>query len=153
MNSVSKSTTKIHLPDEMATQILAARVAANLKPGMILGLIGDLGAGKTTFTKYLAASLGGDASNISSPTFTIINEQQCDDSFLMHCDFYRLESSEDLDAIGGIELFYQEKIAVIEWIDKINIMDQLPPEKVFLIKFRHLTDGSREAEVSDVLSQ
>lgn len=107
--------------DEMKR--LAESIAAVLQPGDVLLLEGDLGAGKTTFTQFLAQALGV-TKQVNSPTFTIIKEYN-GRLPLYHMDVYRLgeETEEDL---GFDEYFYGEGITVVEWAHFID--SQLPPE-------------------------
>lgn len=107
--------------DEMKQ--LAESIAAVLQPGDVLLLEGDLGAGKTTFTQFLAQALGV-TKQVNSPTFTIIKEYN-GRLPLYHMDVYRLgeETEEDL---GFDEYFYGEGITVVEWAHFID--SQLPLE-------------------------
>jgi tRNA threonylcarbamoyladenosine biosynthesis protein TsaE len=111
-------------------------LAEKLQPGDVITLEGDLGAGKTTFTKGLAVGL--DISrNVSSPTFTIIKEYQ-GRLPLYHMDVYRLEDSyEDL---GFDEYFEGEGVTVVEWAHLIE--EQLPAE-LLQIRITHGEENSR----------
>jgi tRNA threonylcarbamoyladenosine biosynthesis protein TsaE len=112
------------------------KLAQKLQPGDVITLEGDLGAGKTTFTKGLAVGL--DISrNVSSPTFTIIKEYQ-GRLPLYHMDVYRLEDSyEDL---GFDEYFEGEGVTVVEWAHLIE--EQLPNE-LLQISITHGEENSR----------
>lgn len=92
-------------------QLLAKEIALSLKPGDIVTLSGDLGAGKTTFTKMLCKALGID-SIVSSPTFTYLNIYE---EKVAHFDLYRLKNGEDFFALGFDEFLDGEYIAIIEW--------------------------------------
>lgn len=106
------------------TEQLAAKLAALLTPPDVITLEGDLGAGKTTFTKALAKGLG-IMRTVSSPTFTILKQYEGTYPF-NHLDVYRLaDSDEDL---GWDELFYGDAISVIEWAHLIE--DDLPRERL-----------------------
>ena len=102
--------------------------------GQILGLTGNLGAGKTIFTKGLALGLG-IKKNITSPTFVLMKvyptkHQQI--KFLVHIDAYRIKSAHDLIAIGADEYFKRaDTITVIEWADKIK---KILPKKTKFVK-------------------
>lgn len=106
---------------EKDTKVFAEKLATLLHPGDVLTLEGDLGAGKTTFTKGLAKGLGIER-NVNSPTFTLIKEYKGNYP-LYHMDVYRLEDDEDL---GFEEYFQSDGITVIEWASRIAT--QLPPE-------------------------
>jgi len=106
------------------TARLAARLAVLLRPGDVITLEGDLGAGKTAFTKGIANGLGVKRT-VSSPTFTIIKEYE-GELPLYHMDVYRLEHSEE--DIGFTEYFNGEGITVVEWAQFIE--DFLPKERL-----------------------
>lgn len=108
------------------TEQLAERLAQLLKPKDVLTLEGDLGAGKTTFTKALAKGLGIKRT-VSSPTFTIMKQYEGNYP-LNHLDVYRLEGSEE--DLGWDEIFYGDAITVVEWAHYIE--DVLPEEHLEL---------------------
>lgn len=110
------------------TVALGRNFGARLKPGDIVALWGDLGAGKTTFTRGLAQSLGIPPSiPITSPTFTIVNEYQGIVK-LYHIDLYRIRGSEDIESIALREILYGHGISVIEWPDRLG-NDELPENR------------------------
>jgi tRNA threonylcarbamoyladenosine biosynthesis protein TsaE len=132
---------------EKETFAFAKSFAKKLKGGEILGLVGDLGAGKTAFTKGIAAGMG-IKKNITSPTFVLmkiynINSKlsalggsasggKNQNSKLIHIDAYRLKSRKDLTAIGAEEYFNRpDTITVIEWANKIKKI--LPKKAKFVI--------------------
>lgn len=122
------------LKTEADTKKLAQTVASELRGGKkVIGLIGDLGAGKTTFTKYLAAALGV-TKTVVSPTFTIMQVYEADAPAIkrfVHIDAYRLSSADDLAALGVEEYFGDpETVTVVEWADKIQ--DLLPPQAMII---------------------
>ena len=116
-----------HSPAE--TFALGERTAATLRPGDVLALCGDLGAGKTHFVKGLAAGLGV-ASSVTSPTFTLIHEYPGGRLPLYHLDFYRLESEDDALRIGFEEYLDAGGVLAIEWADKFPAL--LPPHTRWL---------------------
>ena len=93
---------------------LGKKIGDVLKPGDILLLEGDLGAGKTTFTQGLAEGLGVDAF-VNSPTFVIINEYFSGHLPLYHMDLYRLEDEAQLYDLGVEEYFFGNGVSVVEW--------------------------------------
>ena len=106
------------------TWAAARALAAQLKRGDIVRLEGDLGAGKTTFVQSLAAALGA-AGRVASPTFCIVREHpigQSQDpaapSLLVHMDLYRLNSEEDVEAIGWDDYLSRGAIMAVEWPDR-----------------------------------
>lgn len=97
------------------TQKLAQYLATLLEPGDNICLDGDLGAGKTTFTKALAVALGIPANEVTSPTFTIVQEYNTQHFIVQHFDLYRLDSPAQLDAIGYLEMLDNGCVNIIEW--------------------------------------
>lgn len=107
---------------------LAKKIAQFLKPQDIILLDGDLGAGKTTFTKGLALGLG-IKKNVKSPTFTIVREYHEGRLPLYHMDVYRLEDA-SADDIGLDEYFNGDGVSVVEWSQFID--DELPNEYLII---------------------
>lgn len=118
---------------EKQTFNFAQKFSSQLAGGQILGLIGNLGAGKTIFTKGLAAGLG-IKKNVSSPTFILMRLYSVNlpkIKHLIHIDAYRLTSHQDLTAIGATEYFNKpDALVVIEWANKIKKI--LPPRTKFV---------------------
>lgn len=113
--------------------------------GSTIFMVGDLGSGKTTFTKGLAAGLGF-SNKVQSPTYPILNEYSHRNNFIYHFDLYRLKSISEFLEIGGIEyLSNTNGICIIEWPELINNFDI---EKKFKIHFKvNKSDYSRTIEV------
>lgn len=107
---------------EDATKEFAKKFASNFKNGDILVLSGDLGSGKTKFTEGILSFFGLE-NEISSPTFTIVNEYLKDNINIYHFDVYRLEDTSEFYAIGGEE-YFEKGICIIEWGELIE--DALP---------------------------
>ena len=121
---------------------LARQFAKELKPGDVVCLEGDLGAGKTTFTQAVAAELKVSGI-VTSPTFCIVGEHRSttnDDIFLVHMDLYRLESEDDVLAIGWEDYLAQGAILMVEWPERAGF---LIPQNAKRIVFRH---GAAEEE-------
>ncbi len=110
---------------EAETREAGRRLAGILRGGEVLSLEGPLGAGKTTFVKGLAEGLGCRASEVSSPTFTLVHEYPGGRFPVVHLDLYRLESAEELAALGFDDLLAGPTITAIEWGDKFP--EALPP--------------------------
>ena len=107
-------------PEE--TQLIGAALAQKLNPGTILAYRGDLGAGKTAFTRGLAKGLGCKEL-VTSPTYTIVNEYLGGRLPLFHFDMYRLASSDDLWDIGWEDYLDRNGICAVEWSE--NVADAL----------------------------
>ncbi len=108
---------------------LGRRMGADAKPGQIYTLNGDLGAGKTIFTKGMAAGLGIEEP-VSSPTFTIVQEYSGGRLPLYHFDVYRIGEPEEMEEIGYDDYFFGEGVCLIEWAELIR---ELLPERVISV--------------------
>lgn len=130
----------------LETEKLGEDFAKDLKPGSILCLYGDLGAGKTTFVKGFAKGLG-ISDRIISPTFPLIREHDLPDGKkFYHIDLYRIQNQNELKELGLKELFSDPNaIVVIEWAEKIN--DLLPQNRI-QIMFKHATGSADEREIT-----
>ena len=93
------------------------RVAEDLDAGSVLALKGELGSGKTVFTKGLGTGLGGSAM-ATSPTFTIVHEYQGGRLPIYHFDFFRLENRGSTDRLGLDDYFFGDGVCVIEWAER-----------------------------------
>jgi len=114
-------------PDETIAK--GKEFVTSLEAGDIVCLQGDLGAGKTHFVKGMAEGLGIDSNDVSSPTFTLINEYG-GDKLLYHFDCYRMESPREALEIGAEEYFYGDGVTVIEWPERIESL--IPPEAIWI---------------------
>ena len=122
------------------------QLGAQSKPGDSLGLIGDLGAGKTHFTKGFALGIQCK-SQVTSPTFSLLHEYREGSSCLYHFDLYRLESEMELIEIGWEDYLEIDGICIVEWADKFP---EIMPEKMKWLEFQVLDDGIRSIrEVSN----
>ena|SRR5690625_158469 len=118
---------KVKLTTEQETKKFAKDLATYLKPNSVVTLTGDLGVGKTTFTKGIGAGLGVKRT-INSPTFTIVKSYRGDIP-LHHIDAYRLEDSDE--DIGFDEYFFSDAVTVVEWPQFIE--DFLPEERLDIL--------------------
>jgi len=107
------------------TRALAARLGARLRPGDVVLLEGDLGAGKTTFVQGLAEGLGVRAP-VTSPTFTLIQEYPGPNFPLFHFDLYRLGGPEEIADLGFDEYLERGGVVVVEWAERLGWLT--PPE-------------------------
>jgi len=127
-------------PEE--TEKVGAALAQKLQPGAVIAYRGDLGAGKTAFTRGLARGLGY-AEPVTSPTYTIVNEYLGGRLPLFHFDMYRLRSSDDLWDIGWEDYLDRGGIAAVEWSE--NIDDAL--EDAIVITIHKTGEESRRIEI------
>ena len=109
---------------------LGRRMGADAKPGQIYTLNGDLGAGKTIFTKGMAAGLGIEEP-VSSPTFTIVQEYSGGRLPLYHFDVYRIGDISEMDEIGYEDCFYGDGVSLVEWG---GLIEEILPENVITVK-------------------
>ena len=105
----------------------------------VIALVGEVGAGKTHFTKGIAQSLGG-AGAVTSPTFTLVNEIEVTAGNLFHFDFYRIKAVEELYELGWYDYLDNEGVVVVEWAD---LYTDLIPETAQWIKIEHHGDRRR----------
>lgn len=129
------------------TKKLAEQVAHKITKGAVLALYGDLGSGKTTFTRYLVESLGLKA-RVQSPTFVLARKYQNDSFVINHLDLYRLTSKEEAMDIGIEEyLKNSDEITVIEWPE--NIEDILPIDTA-RIYFEYVGENDRKIKIQNL---
>ena len=132
---------------EKDTFELAKSLAEGAQKGEIYALIGDLGVGKTAFTKGFAAGLGIDES-ITSPTFTFVQAYESGRMPLYHFDVYRIGDVSEMDEIGYEDCFFGEGVSVMEWADLVE--EIIPPEAITVRITKDLTKGAdyRKIEIT-----
>ena len=129
---------------EKETFNIAKKFAGTLRSGDVVLLLGEMGAGKTAFTKGIAKGLNIN-DEITSPTYAYMNDY---DSKLYHYDCYRLSSGEDAEALGLTDYFYSSGICVIEWSENIK---SVLPEKVIEVKIEKIDENTRKITLWDAL--
>ena len=117
---------------------IGEEIARQAKPGEIYTLNGDLGVGKTVFTKGIASGLGIEEP-VTSPTFTIIQEYDSGRLPLYHFDVYRIGDPEEMDEIGYEDYFYGQGLCLIEWAELIE--ELIPPEAIRVYIDKDLEKG------------
>ena len=127
---------------------LAVLTAKNLKSGDCLALIGDLGTGKTTFTKNICKYFGV-TENVKSPTFNYVIEYRSGKIPIYHFDVYRLLDPSEVYDIGYEDYLDNDGIAIIEWADKIA--EELPENTIF-IEFSYESEISRKVSVYKMIN-
>ncbi|ALT07456.1 tRNA (adenosine(37)-N6)-threonylcarbamoyltransferase complex ATPase subunit type 1 TsaE [Moraxella bovoculi] len=136
----------IILKDETDTQRLA-NALAKTNPAGSLWLSGDLGVGKTTFTRYLLRALGHTGA-VKSPTYTLVEPYNIKGKPVYHADLYRLNDPEELDFIGFFEYFDEpNSLVVIEWASRA---ETVLPKPDITINITRKADESRVVEIAGV---
>jgi tRNA threonylcarbamoyladenosine biosynthesis protein TsaE len=116
--------------NEAETEALGEALGRLLEPGLAIGLVGELGAGKTCFARGVARGLGVDPSiRVASPTFTLVNEHQ-GRLTLHHIDLYRLGDPDELVEIGLDDCLRSDGVCLIEWLDRFPT--EAPAERIEL---------------------
>lgn len=132
-----------HSADE--TQALGQKLASRLAPGDVIAYFGDLGAGKTAFTRGLAQGLG-ITDPVTSPTYTIVNEYLSGRIPLFHFDMYRLDGEDDLFDIGWDDYLARGGVCAVEWSERID--SALPPDTLTVSIARGEHDNDRIISVT-----
>lgn len=129
------------------TTALGRRLAGLLKPGSIVLLRGDLGAGKTTMVKGIAEGFqAASAEDVTSPTFTLIHEYRGPEVTLYHIDLYRIDTQRELDTLALDDLMDAKHILLIEWGEKF---DRFARERDAEIAIEHLGGDERRVIFSE----
>ncbi len=126
----------------METQALGARLGTKLQPGTVIAYRGDLGAGKTAFTRGIAQGLGA-TDLVTSPTYTIVNEYLSGRIPLFHFDMYRLPDSDSLFDIGWEDYLERGGVCAVEWSE--NVADAM--EDAIIISIEKTGEDSRRITV------
>ena len=130
------------------TKKLAKQIASNINKGDVLALYGDLGSGKTTFTKYLVEALG-IFSRVQSPTFVIHRVYKNDDLKINHLDLYRLTSLEEVVDMGFEEMLEEDCVTVIEWPEVAEELLLKLGNKVKRIYFKYIDKDARLIQIDN----
>ena len=127
------------------TEAVGERLAKILTPGAVIAYCGDLGAGKTAFTRGLARGLGC-TDMVTSPTYTIVNEYLSGRMPLFHFDMYRLRSSDDLWDIGWEDYLDRGGVCAVEWSE--NVTDAM--ENAIFVRIEKIGEESRRIIIEGV---
>lgn len=149
MNQSSKSEIYVcETPEE--TFDLGEFLGNKLSGGDAVLLYGDLGAGKTLFTKGILYALGFDVDEVTSPSFTLVNLYKTDEFNVYHIDFWRLDENSDVaSAVGLSEIFEDEKgIVICEWSERLK--DFSFPSKVYKVKIEGDGDDTRRVKIKSL---
>ncbi|MDO4522076.1 MAG: tRNA (adenosine(37)-N6)-threonylcarbamoyltransferase complex ATPase subunit type 1 TsaE [Eubacteriales bacterium] len=123
---------------EQETFALGEKIGMQAKPGEIYALLGDLGVGKTIFTKGVAAGLG-ITEPVSSPTFTIVQIYEEGRMPFYHFDVYRIGDVEEMDEIGYEDCFFGNGLCLVEWANLIE--EIMPPQTIWITIEKDLEKG------------
>ena len=127
----------------METEVVGEALGRVLQPGTVLAYRGDLGAGKTAFTRGLARGLGA-TEQVTSPTYTIVNEYLSGRMPLFHFDMYRLSSSDDLWDIGWEDYLERGGVCAVEWSE--NVRDAM--EDAITVCIQKLGEETRKITIT-----
>jgi tRNA threonylcarbamoyladenosine biosynthesis protein TsaE len=128
--------------NEEQTAAAGERLGGTLKPGDVVLLFGELGAGKTAFVRGLARGLGASADDVSSPTFTIVQQYSGASATLYHVDLYRL-TPDEVDDLGLDDLVSGEGVVAIEWAERWRGR----PDDVVEVRLAEVGDTERSIEI------
>jgi tRNA threonylcarbamoyladenosine biosynthesis protein TsaE len=127
------------------TEAIGRQLAEDVGVGSVLALQGELGSGKTLFTKGFVAGVGGSAA-VSSPTFMIVHEYRDGRLPVYHFDFFRVESHQSLARLGLDDYFFGDGVSVIEWADRFP---EFIPEQARWILFEIKSENQRGITFQD----
>ena len=140
---IAKLMVKSRNPEE--TFLIGKIIGRNLMGSDVVALVGDLGAGKTCLTQGIARGLGvPDEYQITSPSFTLINEYQ-GRVMLYHFDLYRLSRASEMDDMGYEEYLFGQGVSVIEWADKVK---SILPDETLHVLINYIDENERNIIIS-----
>jgi len=133
-----------YLENEDATLALGRALAGGLAAGMVVYLIGDLGAGKTTLARGVLRRMGYDG-KVKSPTFTLVEVYAFSRLYLYHFDFYRFHDPRELGEAGFREYFTPQSVCLVEWPEKATGLP--PPDLRILMTVAELAESGRNVQI------
>jgi tRNA threonylcarbamoyladenosine biosynthesis protein TsaE len=121
-------------------------IGARLTPPVLILLSGDLGAGKTTLTKGIAAGLGAAREDdVTSPTFTLVHKYE-GSTRVYHVDLYRIEDLHDLETLGLEDIFAEQAVVIVEWPDRMKLRTDWP---IVRIQLEHVAEDTRKILITE----
>ncbi len=126
-------------PEEM--RALGVRLSSCLEPRDVIGLVGDLGAGKTHLVQGILEGLGAEDRG-ASPTFSLVHEHRDTTPAVAHFDFYRMSSPAEAIGMGWDEFLSSESVLLVEWADRFD--GELMPESTVWVVIKHRAENLRE---------
>jgi tRNA threonylcarbamoyladenosine biosynthesis protein TsaE len=134
------STATLALPDAVATEAAGARLASELRGGMVIAISGELGAGKTTLVRGCLRALGWTAP-VKSPTYMLVEHYPLSSLYFYHFDFYRFADPSEWETAGLAECFRDDSVCVVEWPERVAPL--LPPPDL-MVTLSHPVDPDVE---------
>jgi tRNA threonylcarbamoyladenosine biosynthesis protein TsaE len=142
--ALGKREIQTHSSDETIAR--GREIGAGLKPPVLVLLSGDLGAGKTTLTKGIAAGAGAAREDdVTSPTFTLVHRYQ-GTTRVYHVDLYRVGDHRDLETLGLEDIFSEDAIVIVEWPDRLQLRTNWP---VLRIGLEHVSEEVRRIVIEE----
>jgi tRNA threonylcarbamoyladenosine biosynthesis protein TsaE len=142
--SVASREILTHSSEETIAQGRA--IATQLKAPVLILLSGDLGAGKTTLTKGIAAGLGAAREDdVTSPTFTLIHRYE-GSTRVYHVDLYRIDDLHDLETLGLEDIFSERAVVIVEWPDRLKLRTGWP---IMRIQLEHVAEDTRRILITE----
>jgi tRNA threonylcarbamoyladenosine biosynthesis protein TsaE len=139
---VARRVIETHSPEETIAQ--GREIGATLKSPALVLLSGDLGAGKTTFTKGLAAGLGAAGEDeVTSPTFTLVHKYG---PRVYHVDLYRINGAHDFDTLGLEDVFNVDAVVIVEWPERVALRTEWP---IVRIDLEHVDENTRRISIEE----
>jgi tRNA threonylcarbamoyladenosine biosynthesis protein TsaE len=133
-----------HSSEETVEQ--GRQIGAVLKPPVLILLSGDLGAGKTTLTKGIAAGLGAAREDeVTSPTFTLVHRYE-GSTRVYHVDLYRIDGFHDLETLGLEDIFSENAVVIVEWPDRLKLRTGWPTME---IQLEHIAEETRRIVIKE----
>jgi tRNA threonylcarbamoyladenosine biosynthesis protein TsaE len=121
-------------------------IGARLTPPVLILLSGDLGAGKTTLTKGIAAGLGAAREDdVTSPTFTLVHKYE-GSRRVYHVDLYRIEDLHDFETLGLEDIFSEQAVVIVEWPDRLKLRTDWPIVRIHL---EHVAEDTRKILITE----
>jgi tRNA threonylcarbamoyladenosine biosynthesis protein TsaE len=133
-----------HSSEETIAQ--GREIGAKLKAPVLILLSGDLGAGKTTLTKGIAAGLGAAREDdVTSPTFTLVHKYE-GSTRVYHVDLYRIEDLHDLETLGLEDIFSEQAVVIVEWPDRLKLRTDW---RIVRIQLEHVAEETRKILITE----
>lgn len=133
---------EVQVKSELEMDQLGERIANAVQPGLVIALVGDLGAGKTRLVRAIAIALGADPNLVNSPTFVLVQHYAARLP-LFHCDTYRLRDSDEFMDLGAEEFLNGKGVSFVEWADRVE--EALPDD---LLRIRIESTGLESRRVT-----